>query len=129
MTSQNDHPIVVLLTMIFSIFVLGAVSRNNFVQHTLYEVIRFDTVSKSLELALEAFENEDEVLTERVTFLEDEVDDMEKTYRKQHIQRLNARECAPKASIVFLDVIGYLERISDHAVKIATGLEEEEFDA
>jgi len=89
----------------------------------------FDTVSKSLELALEAFENEDEVLTERVTFLEDEVDDMEKTYRKQHIQRLNARECAPKASIVFLDVIGYLERISDHAVKIATGLEEEEFDA
>ncbi|ABR55419.1 Na/Pi-cotransporter II-related protein [Methanococcus vannielii SB] len=89
----------------------------------------FDAVSKSLEMALEAFEKEDEVLIERVTFLEDEVDNMEKTFRKQHIQRLNARECTPKASIVFLDVIGYLERISDHAVKIATGLEEEEFDA
>lgn len=54
---------------------------------------------------------------------------LKKTFRKQHIKRLNAKECAPKASIVFLDIIGYLERISDHAVKIATGLEEEEFDA
>lgn len=91
--------------------------------------VMFDKVMTALETALEAFENEDEVLIERVTFLEDEVDNLEKTFRKQHIKRLNSKECAPKASIIFLDVIGYLERISDHAVKIATGLEEEEFDA
>ncbi|MBA2862715.1 Na/Pi cotransporter family protein [Methanococcus maripaludis] len=91
--------------------------------------LMFEKVMTALETAIEAFENEDEVLIERVTFLEDEVDNLEKSFRKQHIQRLNAKECAPKASIIFLDVIGYLERISDHAVKIATGLEEEEFDA
>lgn len=50
---------------------------------------------------------------------EDEIDKMERMYRKRHIIRVNEGKCSASAGIVFVDIISNLERIGDHAVNIA----------
>lgn len=50
---------------------------------------------------------------------EDQIDKMERTFRKQHIIRMNEGACDGSAGIVFVDMISNLERIADHAVNIA----------
>jgi len=50
---------------------------------------------------------------------EDQIDKMERVFRKKHIIRMNEGICTGPAGIVFVDVISNLERIGDHAVNIA----------
>lgn len=50
---------------------------------------------------------------------EDEIDNMERRLRKQHIVRMNKGQCTGSAGIVFVDMISNLERIGDHAANIA----------
>ncbi|SFG39564.1 Na/Pi cotransporter family protein [Oribacterium sp. WCC10] len=74
---------------------------------------------ESYSLSLNAFEDDsiDEMVDTART--EDQVDAMEREMRQNHMQRLSMGECTTDAGIVFLDVIGDLERISDHADNIA----------
>ena len=44
---------------------------------------------------------------------------MEKELRAGHISRLSNAECTVSAGIHFLDLLGNLERVSDHAMNIA----------
>lgn len=55
----------------------------------------------------------------KVISLEDEVDSKEEDLREKHIQRLSSNQCNPSSGIVFLDILGNVERISDHANNIA----------
>ena len=50
---------------------------------------------------------------------EDQIDKMERQFRKKHIIRMNEGLCTGSAGIVFVDIISNLERIGDHAVNIA----------
>ncbi len=50
---------------------------------------------------------------------DDIVDNMEKHYRESHIVRLNEGTCYPEAGVIFLDMVGNLERIADHANNLA----------
>lgn len=74
---------------------------------------------ETLRLALKSLEVGDGAMAERVLKNEVLVDEMEKEYRKRHIQRLNEKLCTPSGGAVFLDMLNNLERISDHAVNIA----------
>ncbi len=64
-------------------------------------------------------------LVHQVEKREETVDNMEETLREAHIKRLSNRECQPKASVVFLDVISNYERISDHALNLAYYVQDE----
>lgn len=55
----------------------------------------------------------------RLTEEDDLVDEMEKRYRINHIQRLNEGRCHPESGVLFLDVVSNLERVGDHANNIA----------
>ena len=55
----------------------------------------------------------------KTSFLEDQVDAMEKKLRAGHIDRLSNAECSVNAGIHFIDLLGNLERVSDHAMNIA----------
>ena len=55
----------------------------------------------------------------KTAFLEQQVDKMEKELRAGHINRLSNAECSVSAGIHFLDLLGNLERVSDHAMNIA----------
>lgn len=50
---------------------------------------------------------------------EEQIDKMERKFRKDHIIRMNEGTCTGSAGVVFVDIISNLERIGDHAVNIA----------
>ncbi|MCT4508729.1 MAG: Na/Pi cotransporter family protein [Tepidibacter sp.] len=79
----------------------------------------FEKVMLSYKTALEAMKNADIDLALSVLKIEEEIDKMEKVYRKNHIYRLNNNKCNIESGIVFLELISNMERIGDHASNIA----------
>lgn len=69
--------------------------------------------------AVKALELDDITYAVKTSFLEDRVDAMEKKLRAGHIERLSNAECSVNAGIHFIDLLGNLERVSDHAMNIA----------
>lgn len=69
--------------------------------------------------AVKALELDDITYAVKTSFLEDQVDAMEKKLRAGHIERLSNAECSVNAGIHFIDLLGDLERVSDHAMNIA----------
>lgn len=84
----------------------------------------FNLTISTLEMALEALEDNNVGKAKEVLKLEESIDKMERTLRKKHIMRLNNGKCSGSAGIVFVDIISNLERIGDHSVNIAQGVME-----
>lgn len=80
----------------------------------------YDMVFMTYRTSLDAIKTVDRSLMEQVEVVEAQVDQLEKDYRKAHISRLNQGTCEPKAGIIFLELISNLERVSDHAMNIAS---------
>jgi len=76
-------------------------------------------VLKSYGQALHALRTGDVSIAKRVVEREGEIDHMEKSLRASHIGRLSKQLCVPASGVIFLDIISNLERIGDHATKIA----------
>jgi phosphate:Na+ symporter len=53
---------------------------------------------------------------------EDEVDHMEKKFKRNHVERLKKGMCQPEADPIFVETLRNLERISDHSYNIALAL-------
>ncbi|UOQ86021.1 Na/Pi cotransporter family protein [Gracilibacillus salinarum] len=79
----------------------------------------FDLTISTVKEAIRALDTMDREAALNVVQKENEIDKMERTYRKKHIIRLNEGACSGAAGIVFADIISNLERIGDHAVNIA----------
>lgn len=82
-------------------------------------------VQQVLELAIGVYENEDFDNLQKVSDMEEEVDDMHDTFNENHISRLKAQACNPRAGMVFADLTSNLERCSDHAINIAYAIKGE----
>lgn len=74
---------------------------------------------RSFELAIKAYEENNKELAMQVLPLEGKVDEMEMALRDRHIKRLANHKCDANSGAIFLDTISNMERISDHAAKIA----------
>lgn len=74
---------------------------------------------ESVESAIKCINSKDEEALKNVRRCEEEVDELEDTYRDNHIKRMSVGECNTIAGIVFLDIIGNLERVTDHANNLA----------
>ncbi|WP_042145948.1 Na/Pi cotransporter family protein [Paucisalibacillus sp. EB02] len=79
----------------------------------------FDLTMSTVKQAIHALDKEDREEALAVMQKEDQIDKMERNYRKKHIIRMNEGECSVSAGIVFVDIVSNLERIGDHAVNIA----------
>lgn len=79
----------------------------------------FDLTILTVKQAVRALENSNREEALDVVQKEEEIDKMERVYRKRHIIRVNEGLCDVSAGIVFVDIISNLERIGDHAVNIA----------
>ncbi|MHC5225437.1 Na/Pi cotransporter family protein [Ignatzschineria sp. LJL83] len=86
-------------------------------KNEVYEM--FELTIRSVKLSLEALETGDLKKARKVYELEEEIDEMERYLRKQHINRLNHQECSAKAGLTYTDLLSNLERIGDHAHNIA----------
>lgn len=76
-------------------------------------------VARIYRESIEALARRDVQLAKRLIAEDDLVDDLEKKYRANHIERLNHELCCPEIGVLFLDVVSNLERIGDHANNIA----------
>lgn len=78
-----------------------------------------DAAQDALRLSLEAIDTIDMNKAIAVIQLEEKVDQLEKIYRKRHIERLNQNECTSEAGILFNDLISNIERVSDLSANLA----------
>lgn len=76
-------------------------------------------VDLMLQQAITAFEKDDHAEARLVIQGDDEVDNLEKKLRKEHIKRINKKLCLPSSGVVYLDILSNYERIADHATNIA----------
>lgn len=133
MTDYEKDKLVVLMNTIDDIERVGD-HADNIGELALYKIENSATFSEEANQELrEMFELTNNVYKSSLNVLktndydesmklikdDKKIDVMYKTLRKNHIERLNTYVCEPNAGIVFLDLIGNLERIGDHSSNIA----------
>lgn len=84
-----------------------------------------EVTNNTLLLAYRALERQDKSVARQVLTHEEKIDELQWTYRKAHIRRLNEGLCNGSNGAVFLDMLANLERIGDHCRNIAEYVLEE----
>lgn len=79
----------------------------------------YDVVMRISREAVATLANNDMKRARSLVAEDDQVDELEKHYRENHIQRINQGLCQPEIGVLFLDAVSNLERIADHANNIA----------
>jgi len=64
---------------------------------------------------------------EKMVELENDLDYMSEKFQENHIKRLNEGTCNVDSGVLFIDIIGHLERIGDHVYKISMMTKDELF--
>ena len=83
-----------------------------------YETISTD-VMKIIVDTTNAYKDNNLELAKKCIPIEEEVDNLEKTYRRNHMDRINKGICDTNAGVKFLDILSNFERIADHGLNIA----------
>ena len=83
-----------------------------------------EAVDDMLTSALRCYRERDLELAHRIQTYENVIDDIRRNLRDRHVERLSNQNCNFDAAIVFLDLIGNLERIADHSANIANRTEQ-----
>jgi phosphate:Na+ symporter len=78
-----------------------------------------DMVNEIYRLSTETFKTGKDTNIDKVTELEDKIDNMERQLQSNHVNRLTRNECTPEAGMIFSDVVSGLERVADHSTNIA----------
>lgn len=86
--------------------------------------VMLTAIREVLHIAIECYANESLELAHRVIAYESAVDKLRQSLRIHHIERLSKQKCSIDSAIIFLDMIGNLERISDHCANIAAAVEQ-----
>jgi len=81
--------------------------------------IMISAVNEVVEIAIHAFTENNLTLATQVDPLEEVIDELKSTLKKQHVIRLQNNECTIGLGFVFSDLLTVLERISDHCSNIA----------
>lgn len=77
-------------------------------------------VFRLLKMANEIFETSDiNRANTEIAPLEQEIDDLEKALRLEHIARLNSQLCTPRSGTIFIEILSNLERVADHSTNVA----------
>ncbi len=78
-----------------------------------------DKVKELCAVAVECFENREKTKLYRVDTLEQQVDDLKKTFSSRHVDRLNAGACTIETGTYFYTALASLERVGDHLENVA----------
>ena len=81
--------------------------------------VMISAVQEIVDQAYDAFINENLASAVKVEPLEQVIDRIKDTLKKQHIARLQRGECTIEIGFIFTDILTNLERVSDHCSIIA----------
>ena len=79
-------------------------------------------VNEILEITINAFTSDDNEAAKAIEPLEETIDDMVMILRDRHTKRLKNGSCSISSGLVFMEVLTYLERASDHCSSIAVNM-------
>jgi len=79
----------------------------------------FKLIEENISEAIKSFTTNNPQLVDNVIEREKEINALEEQLREKYIDRLNQGVGRPSDGIMFVDIVSSLERMSDHAVKIA----------
>lgn len=71
------------------------------------------------KLAIDIYDHNSFELLEKISDMEEEIDDLKDAYIEGHIARLKKDRCNPRGGVIFTDMVTDLERCSDHAINVA----------
>ena len=77
-----------------------------------------DITRKAIDKVLQKGEDSTVWLTE-IAAMEQQIDDMTKTYRDKHLERMRKGDCTEEACILYSELLTDFERIGDHVLNIA----------
>jgi len=86
-----------------------------------------DTIIKMFDYTMVTLKEKDEETIRKIVDLENKVDDMSEQFQENHIRRLKEGICNVDSGVLFIDMVGHLERIADHIYKIAMYTKDELF--
>lgn len=103
-------------------------TENDIFSKTAYDEYKLisDNVWESVQLTVEALNSNSKEIAAKIPSIEELVDNLEKEYRHNHMQRINNGICEPGAGVKFLDILSNFERIADHSLNIANYVLERE---
>ena len=80
----------------------------------------YDTTTLAITTSLDSIGEESASKAWKVIYeYEKKIDEQEREYRKNHIERLNRGECDPEKGVNFITLLSNLERIGDHSNNVA----------
>ena len=82
-----------------------------------------EAVVYSFDICVKAYFTRDEALFEEAEQAEKRVDELHERLKDEHIQRMSKGVCEPKSSMIYTDLLGDLERVSDHSLNFVTAID------
>jgi phosphate:Na+ symporter len=79
----------------------------------------FEIVTDMVDMTTQTLQEYDTDKARKVLSDEYRVDEMERTLRDAHVERLNMGQCHPHSGLIFVELIHNLERIGDHCTNVA----------
>lgn len=77
-----------------------------------------DITKKAIDKVLTKGED-DAVWLSSIAAMEQQIDDMTKSYREHHLQRMREGRCSEEACVIYSELLTDFERIGDHVLNIA----------
>ena len=81
-----------------------------------------DAAVYSFDICVKAYFTREKELFAEAERAENIVDDMRARLKDEHIERLNNGVCDPRSSMIYTDLLGDLERVSDHSLNFVTAI-------
>ena len=72
-----------------------------------------------LHYSLEMFDKKSKEHMEEILTMEENIDEMERQYQHNHVERLTESKCDAESGMLFSDLLSNLERVADHGTNIA----------
>ena len=76
----------------------------------------------SFDICTKAYFAREKSLFEEAEQAEQRVDELRDIFKDEHIERLNTGICDPRSSMIYTDLLGDLERVSDHSLNFVTAI-------
>lgn len=84
-------------------------------------------ILEMLDYTVKTMRKRDQESIAKIEILEEKIDETCETFQRNHIERLNKGLCNIDAGVIYIDILGHLERIADHIFKIAMFTKDELF--
>jgi phosphate:Na+ symporter len=79
-------------------------------------------VNQMFEHLLNAFEHNDPKIAKLTLVNEQNLNKMQRDFRRNHVQRMSEKVCSAESGLIFIDLVDNMEKVGDHLTNIAQSI-------